>query len=305
MTTLTSTVATPMQPIPPGNTVASGSTDPGEAVHALWAMPDAQICLGKVIHKRLRPKPHALSYAVFSLLVDVDKIAETTRHWRLFSYNRFAPMSLYDRDHGPGDATSIAAQARKLLQDGGLSYDGGRIFLLCYPRIFGYVFNPLSVYFAYDKTGALTGLIYEVNNTFKERTSYVLPAGRRRPGGTYAQSCDKTMFVSPFAAGSGTYGFRITDPVIERGPGTASTPPDVAVGVSLRDPQGPLIKTHFTAQAHPLSDRAILSALIRRPLMTLKVMGAIHFEALKLWWKGVPLVRGHTSARYSVRYAGR
>ncbi len=252
----------------------------------------AQLYVGTVVHKRLRPVPHALRYGVYAVLVDVDRIAETARECRFLSYNRFNLLSVYDRDHGRGDGQPIAEAIREVLSGGGIATAGRRIQLLTYPRVLGYVFNPLSVYYVSAPDGTLEAVVYEVSNTFGERVSYVLPAGPDR-GGVHAQACTKTMFVSPFAARTGRYGFRITPPGH-----------DLTVGVAFHDAQGPLIRTHFRARARPLDDSAILGVMASHPLMTMKVISAIHIEALRLWLKGVPLVEGHAVGRYSVQYGG-
>ncbi|MDX2289675.1 MAG: DUF1365 domain-containing protein [Hyphomicrobiaceae bacterium] len=255
-------------------------------------MGPAKLYVGTVAHKRLRPVPHALSYRVFALLVDVDRIDDVARTCRFLSYNRFNLLSLHDRDHGRGDGQPIGDAIRAVLDGGGLPTRDRRIHLLAYPRVLGYVFNPLSVYYVTTPDAALEALVYEVSNTFGERVSYVLPAGPAQ-GGIHAQWCTKAMFVSPFAAGSGQYGFRVTPPG-----------PNLTVGVSFQDAAGPLIKTHFRAQAQALDDAAILRVMASHPLMTWKVMTAIHVEAFRLWNKGVPLVEGHASGRYSVQYVG-
>lgn len=256
---------------------------------------------GDVVHRRLRPRAHGLKYRVFSLLLDLDRIEETAGRMRWFSYNRRNLVSFFDADHLAGEPAPLAQSARKLLAEHGLDLENGRILLLSYPRVLGYVFNPLSVFLAYDRAGDLKALIYEVNNTFGERTSYVVDAGISHDG-VFAQSCSKSMFVSPFAPGYGRYGFRITDPLA---PASSSASASLTLGVSFRDEHGPLIRTHFHAIAHPLTDTQILSALLAMPIMTGKVMLAIHWEALKLWWKGVPLIKGHVSQRYSVRHSSR
>ncbi|MGQ0457583.1 MAG: DUF1365 domain-containing protein [Hyphomicrobium sp.] len=249
---------------------------------------DAAIYAGRVVHKRLRPKQHALDYGVFALLLDVDQIDEAARRCRLFSRNRFNLVSFYDRDHGAGDGATAGEVARRSLQSAGRPHHGRRIRLLTYPRILGYVFNPLSVYFVSAPDGALESLVYEVSNTFGERKSYVLAAGDVRDGGVFAQACAKEMFVSPFASGRGAYGFRVIDPA-ER----------ALVAVLLSDADGALIKTHFRAAREDLSDRQLLRHVARYPLLTLKVIAAIHYEAMKLWLKGVPLATRHASPRYS------
>lgn len=251
-------------------------------------MDDSAIYAGHVVHKRLRPKPHALCYRVFTLLIDLEKIDVLASRLRLFSRNRFNVFSLYDKDHGPGDGTALIDVARTCLRNAHRPHEGRRIHLLCYPRILGYVFNPLSVYYVHAPDGALETVIYEVNNTFGERTSYVVAAGEIAQGGVYAQACAKRMYVSPFADGRGGYSFRITEP------GDAAL-----VAVLLSDAGGALIKTHFKGAREDMTDARLAGLLVRYPLLTLKVIAAIHYEALKLWLKGVPLTDRHTSPRYS------
>lgn len=250
---------------------------------------DNAIYAGRVVHKRLRPKPHALSYGVFYLLLDLATLDDAAMRLKFFSRNRFNVFSFYDRDHGPGDGTSVLEIARKCLADTGRPHEGRHVRLLTFPRIFGYVFNPLSVFYVYGPDQDLETVIYEVSNTFGERKCYVVAAGREADTGVFAQSCAKTMFVSPFASGFGGYGFRISNP------GN-----DAVVGVHFSDAKGPLIKTHFKGNRHQLTDRELLRLVWRYPLLTLKVMFAIHFEALKLWIKGVPLSQRHVSPRFSI-----
>lgn len=248
---------------------------------------DGAIYAGRVSHKRLRPKPHALDYGVFALLLDVDRIDALAERLRFFSRNRFNVLSFYDRDHGSGDGLCVSEIARRSLESAGLAHEGRKIQLLTYPRVLGYVFNPLSVYYVFAPTGELESLVYEVSNTFGERKSYVLRAGEAL-NGVFAQSCAKEMFVSPFASGRGRYSFRVA-------------PPDggAVVAVLFSDADGALIKTLFKAQRKDLTDGQIVRHAARFPLLTLKIIAAIHYEALKLWLKGVPLTARHASPRYS------
>jgi uncharacterized protein len=252
----------------------------------------ATIYAGTVVHKRLRPKPHALSYGVFSLLLDLDQLATIDKASRLFSVNRFNVLSFYDKDYGPGDGQPAADHARALLSKAGFNASALKILLLSYPRVLGYVFNPLSVYFAIDQSERLVALIYEVNNTWGERRSYVVAAGNDHLG-TFAQSAKKELLVSPFAEARGRYGFRVTKP---------DNTHDLLVGVLLSDSQGALLKTHFKASPESWSDRRLAGLLVRYPLLTFKIITAIHVEAFKLWWKGVPVTGGATTPGYSVSF---
>jgi hypothetical protein len=161
--------------------------------------------------------------------------------------------------------------------------------MLCYPRILGYVFNPLSVYFCEDESGTLGAIVYEVNNTFGERKSYVIATGGSHEQ-VVRQSCAKEMYVSPFTHADGRYSFHI------RPPGTAS---DILVGIVFHDTNGAVLNARFSGSEHEINDRTLMRMLLRHPLMTMKVIGAIHLEAARLWAKGVPMVPRHTSPRYS------
>lgn len=242
---------------------------------------------GTVVHERVTPKRHAFAYRVFSLCLDVDDIDRLDGRLRWFSRNRRNLMSFYDRDHGRADGQPVGETVRAILADAGLAEAGARILLLCYPRVLGFVFNPLSVYFCYRSDGALGAIIYEVSNTFGERKSYVIPAHPTAQG-VVSQRCDKEMYVSPFTDRDGSYAFHVLPPG-ER----------VVVGVNLSDAAGLVLITHFTGDRRTLDDRSILSLLLRHPLMTLKVVASIHIEALRLWLKGVPLVTRHTSPPFS------
>ena len=134
--------------------------------------------VGSVMHRRLRPRRHRLRYRVFWMLLDLDEIDRLPHIFRLFSRNRFNAVSFHDTDHGDGGATPLRAQVERHLAAAGIALDGGAIRLLCMPRIFGYGFNPLSVYFCYERNGLLAAILYEVHNTFGERHSYLIPTGK-------------------------------------------------------------------------------------------------------------------------------
>ena len=244
---------------------------------------------GRVVHQRVRPRRHRLAYNVFAMCLDVDEIDDLAVRVRVFSRNRFNWVSFHDRDHGAGDGVPVAEHARCLLRAAGLEAFGHRILMLCYPRILGYVFNPLSVYFCEDASGRLGAIVYEVSNTFGERKSYVIPAGEGDEG-IVRQSCGKEMYVSPFTHADGRYSFHI------RPPGEAD---GVLVGIAFHDREGAVLNARFSGVRHEISDSTLVCMLLRHPLMTLKVICAIHLEAARLWAKGVPVVPHHASPAYS------
>ena len=242
---------------------------------------------GDVVHHRHKPKVHALRYRVFSMLLDLDELETLNGTLKLFGHNRRAVFSMHDADHGIGEQDGLKAWAEGHLRKADLWSAGMRISMLCYPRIFGYVFNPLTVYFCRSAEGELRAILYEVCNTFHERHTYVIPA-RADEARAVRHECAKEMYVSPFVGMDCRYRFRITPP--------GET---VLIAINEVDAEGPLLFASFSGKRQPLTDRTLLEALVAYPLMTVKVMGAIHWEALKLWWKGVPVHR-HRKAEQPV-----
>jgi uncharacterized protein len=237
---------------------------------------NSALYIGNVVHRRLRPKPHYLRHAAFWMLLDLDEIDELQRRLRLFSRNRFNAMSFHDTDHGEQTREPLRSQVERHLRAAGIA-GGGAIRLLCMPRIFGYGFNPLSVYFCHRADGTLAALLYEVRNTFGERHSYLIPAGDE-PDAVVRQSCDKRFYVSPFMDMNLRYDFRVRMPTEK-----------VSIAISASDAQGPAIVASLIGRRVPLRDAALLGLLLRVPFLTLKVMGAIHWHALRMWLKGFVL----------------
>lgn len=232
---------------------------------------------GAVVHARLRPVRHRLRYRMLNMLLDLDELATLDGRLRLFGHNRRALFSFHDADHGDGSATPLREQVEALLRQAGLDPTGGRIRLLCMPRVLGMVFNPLTVYFCDAADGALQAMLYEVNNTFGQRHSYLIPVDGQ-VAGTLRQRCDKRFYVSPFMAMDLTYAFRVTMPG-----------ENLTLGIDAADAKGPMLFAAFSGRRQPLTDARLLAAFVSHPLLAARVLGGIHWEALKLWWKGMRL----------------
>ncbi len=240
----------------------------------------ASLYVGEVMHARLKPMGHRFSYRVMSLLIDLDRLADADRQSRLFGVNRAALYSFHEADHGKRDGTSLRAWAQRCAAERGIDLTGGRVLLLCYPRLLGYTFNPLSVYFCYRAEGDLALLIYEVRNTLGDIHPYVLPvASSEISDAGVRQQQDKLFYVSPFIEMAMRYHFRILPPG-ER----------VQLRILETDREGPLLAATFNGRHRVLNTTELLRAFLALPLVTMKIMAAIHWEAMRLWLKGARLV---------------
>jgi len=253
---------------------------PDDGAHA------AALYVGDVMHARLKPMGHRFSYRVMSLLIDLDRLADADRQSPLFCVNRAALYSFHEADHGKRDGSSLRAYAQRCAAERGIDLTGGRVLLLCYPRLLGYTFNPLSVYFCYRADGELALLIYEVRNTFGDIHPYVLPvrSGEISDAGV-RQRQDKLFYVSPFIEMAMRYHFRVLPPG-ER----------VQLRILETDRDGPLLAATFNGSHRVLNTKELLRAFFALPLVTLKIMAAIHWEALRLWLKGARLVPRNDAA---------
>ncbi len=205
------------------------------------------------MHARLKPIGHRFSYRVMSLLIDLDRLDAADRQSRLFGVNRAALYSFNERDHGDRDGSSLAAYARRRAAEHGIDLKSGRVLLLCYPRLLGFTFNPLSVYFCYRADGELALTIYEVRNTFGDIHAYVLPV---RPGelseAGLRQQQEKLFYVSPFIDMPMRYHFRISPP-------SAS----VKLRILETDRSGPLLAATFHGRRRALTSAAIAAFVFR------------------------------------------
>ncbi len=236
---------------------------------------------GRVWHRRFKPREHKLAYRIPMTLLDLDELPALDRRLRFFSVNRFALMDVREADHLDGSATPLKRQVDQILSEAGFEA-GGRVRLLCMPRVLGSVFNPLSVYFCDAPDGRLQAILYEVNNTFGQRHSYLLKADETHAD--VRHGCEKRFYVSPFNDLRMTYDFRVIPP------GDVADTQPLSVRIDVRDAEGLLMTAAFVGERKPLTDRAIAGAWLRHPLLMAKVLGAIHWEALKLWLKGMKLI---------------
>ena len=232
---------------------------------------------GKVIHRRFKPKKHYFKYNVFSLLIDIDELEIIENKIKIFSYNKFNIISFFEKDHGPRDGTSLKEWVIKNLNDIGIDNDRIQIKLFCYPRIFGYVFNPLSVFFIYDEDTRLISILYEVKNTFGEQHTYIFKTDDEK---VIVNDCTKKFHVSPFIEMECHYYFRVLKPSDK-----------ISVIIDQNDKDGKLLYASQDGKAAELNEKNLLTSYISHPLMTFKIIAAIHYEALKLWLKGIKIIK--------------
>jgi len=232
---------------------------------------------GKVIHRRFKPKEHYFKYNVFSLLIDIDELEIIENKIKIFSYNKFNIISFFEKDHGPRDGTSLKEWVIKNLNDIGIDNDRIQIKLFCYPRIFGYVFNPLSVFFIYDENSRLISILYEVKNTFGEQHTYIFKTDDEK---VIVNDCTKKFHVSPFIEMECHYYFRVLKPSDK-----------ISVIIDQNDKDGKLLYASQDGKAKELNEKNLLLSFISHPLMTFKIIVAIHYEALKLWLKGIKVIK--------------
>ena len=244
---------------------------------------------GNVIHKRFKPKEHFFKYSVFSLFIDLAELNEIEKKINFFSYNKFNLISFFDIDHGPRDGSSIEDWVKQNLEGVGISNKQVKIRLLCYPRIFGYVFNPLSIFFVYDENDYLISILYEVKNTFGEQHTYVFKTEKGRR--LIENSCNKKFHVSPFIEMECKYYFKILIPENK-----------LSVIINQSDDTGKLLYASQDGIKKKLNSKNLILSYITHPLMTFKIIGAIHYEALKLWLKGIKFVKKKLKIKNNISF---
>ena len=232
---------------------------------------------GSVVHKRFKPKAHFFKYKVFSLYINLKEINKINKQIPFFSYNKFNLISFYDKDHGDRDGTSLNIWVKKKLERAGIKKDINNIYLLCYPRIFGYVFNPLSIFFVFNKSSSLIAILYEVKNTFGEQHTYIF---KTKDSNLIKNHCYKKFHVSPFMDLNSTYNFKILKPGKK-----------LSIIIDQRDREGKLLFASQDGKKIELNSKNLLISYLKHPLMTFKIISAIHFEALRLWLKRIKFIK--------------
>ena len=239
--------------------------------------PRQQPCLykGDVWHKRKSPKVHSFRYPIFYLLLDLDDLASgNAKPWCL-SFDRFNVFSVCQQDYGDFTSGSLKDHILDVLSKGGIRAPN-QIMMLTLPRMLGYAFNPMTSFYCYDQDGGLTAILYEVHNTFGERHTYihqVEPDTQK----SVSHSVEKRFHVSPFFPVDGTYKFHHRRPAEK-----------LSLAIQYSDASGtPLMTACLTGERKALNTAALLSVFVKIPLIPFKVIGAIHYQALKLWIKRI------------------
>ncbi len=226
---------------------------------------------GDVTHTRFKPVKHFLKYNTFSFLIDLDELEKLSKNNLMFSYNKFNIFSFYDKDHGERNGKSLKQWVIDKLKIFKINSNINKIRLLCYPRIFGYVFNPLSIFYCYENN-TLKAVFYEVKNTFNEQHTYIFKANEN---GKIEQSCKKKFYVSPFMDMNTFYDFKLLNPEEK-----------LFVSIRQTDQKGIILTAVQTGKRKVFNFKQLLINFFKYPLMTFKIIAAIHFEAFLLWKKG-------------------
>ena len=242
---------------------------------------------GIVTHTRFKPIRHDLRYKTFSLLLDLDEVEKLDKKLSIFSHNKFNLFSFYDKDHGDRDGSSLKTWVLSNLKKFNIHQNINTIKILCYPRIFGYVFNPLSIFYCYDNTN-LKAIFYEVKNTFNEQHTYIFKVNNNEK---IDQKCKKKFYVSPFMDMETYYNFKLLEPDQK-----------LSVYIKQTDTEGTVLTATQTGDKKELSLKQLILNFIKYPLMTIKIISSIHYEALLLWKKGAIYRKRDTKLKNNLSY---
>ena len=238
----------------------------------------SSIYIGTVIHKRFKPKVHFFKYRVFSLLIDLSELEILDKKIKFFSFNKFNLISFFEKDHGNRDGSSLINWVHEHLKKNNIKTEDIKIKLLCYPRILGYVFNPLSVFYIYDLNEQLISILYEVKNTYGEQHTYIFKNTNNE--NLLQHNCSKKFYVSPFLEMNCNYFFKILKPADK-----------ISVIIDQYDQYGKILYVSQDGKRVDFSSKEIIRVYLAHPIMTFKIIVAIHYEAFKLWAKGIKIVK--------------
>ena len=241
-------------------------------------MINSSIYNGQVIHKRFKPKVNYFKYNVFSLLIDLSELEILDKKVNFFSYNKVNLISFYDKDHGERNGSSLVEWVHNNLKKNNISTDDIKIKILCYPRIFGFVFNPLSVFYVYNLNDQLISILYEVKNTFGEQHTYIFRV--EKDANLIQNNCSKKFHVSPFIEMDCNYFFRLLKPGNK-----------ISVIIDQYDAQDKILYASQDGVRSDFNTKCLIKSYLKHPIMTFKIILAIHYEAFKLWTKGIKFIK--------------
>ena len=244
---------------------------------------------GTFIHKRFKPKIHLFKYRVFSLLIDLSELKNLDRKIKFFSLNRFNLISFFEKDHGDRDGSSLIDWVKKNLRDNKIDSTNIKVKLFCYPRIFGYVFNPLSVFYVYDLNDKLSAILYEVKNTFNEQHTYIFNVKNNQ--NLIQHNCRKKFHVSPFIEMNCNYFFRLLRPGEK-----------ISVVIDQYQENEKILFASQDGKRANFTSSELIKSYLKHPLMTFKIIVAIHFEAFKLWIKGIKFIKKKIKTKNNITF---
>ena len=241
-------------------------------------MINSAIYNGQVIHKRFKPKVHYFKYKVFSLLIDLSELEKLDQNVNFFSFNKFNLISFYEKDHGERNGSPLKLWVQKNLEKNNIQAKDIKIKILCYPRIFGFVFNPLSVFYIYDNNSNLISILYEVKNTFGEQHTYIFKTNTNH--NLIQHMCKKKFHVSPFMEMDCIYFFRLLKPGSK-----------ISIIIDQNDKEGKILYASQDGIRSEITNANFIKSYLKHPLMTFKIILAIHYEGFKLWSKGIKFIK--------------
>jgi len=241
-------------------------------------MINSAIYNGQVIHKRFKPKVHYFKYKVFSLLLDLSELEILDKKVKFFSFNKFNLISFHEKDHGERDGSSLKSWVQKNLEKNNIQDKDIKIKILCYPRIFGFVFNPLSVFYVYNLEDQLISILYEVKNTFGEQHTYIFKVSK--DSNLIQNNCSKKFHVSPFIEMNCNYFFRLLKPGNK-----------ISVIIDQYDSEDKVLYASQDGIRSDFNTKQLIKSYLKHPIMTFKIILAIHYEAFRLWAKGIKFIK--------------